>query len=188
MASRTERLHSSLSRTWKTPKPSMGIFRPLCKAADGFRGDGVGLIITSSRPPTTTTTPSPPPVRTGQNSTKNGIRERPSFGGLFFLPLTKRTPAGRYLQTSGKAVYVVSIAALTPFQTYSCMPFQATALEGECLPAMPLVSDGSAPWPKPYKPQGVLPDPPVKGWKERGKRAAQGANSRIFPKFITFLR
>ena len=62
-------MHSSLSRTWKTPKPSMGIFRPLCKAADGFRGDGVGLITTSSRPPTTTTTPSPPPVRTGRGST-----------------------------------------------------------------------------------------------------------------------
>ena len=70
MASRTERLHSSMSRTWKTPKPSMGIFRPLCKAADGFRGDGVGLIITSWKPPTTTTTPSPPPVRTGRSSTK----------------------------------------------------------------------------------------------------------------------
>lgn len=70
MASRTERLHSSLSRTWKTPKPSMGIFCPLCKAADGSRGDGVGLIITSSRPPTTTTIPSPPPVRTGRSSTK----------------------------------------------------------------------------------------------------------------------
>ena len=41
MASRTERLHSSMSRTWKTPKPSMGIFRPLCKVADGSRGDGV---------------------------------------------------------------------------------------------------------------------------------------------------
>ena len=65
-----ERLHSSMSRTWKTPKPSMGIFRPLCKVADGSRGDGVGLIITSSRPPTTTTTPSPPPVRTGRSSTK----------------------------------------------------------------------------------------------------------------------
>ena len=70
MASRTERLHSSMSRTWKTPKPSMGIFRPLCKVADGSRGDGVGLIITSSRPPTTTTIPSPPPVRTGRSSTK----------------------------------------------------------------------------------------------------------------------
>ena len=70
MASRTERLHSSMSRTWKTPKPSMGIFRPLCKVADGSRGDGVGLIITSSRPPTTTTTPSPPPVRTGRSLTK----------------------------------------------------------------------------------------------------------------------
>ena len=70
MASRTERLHSSMSRAWKTPKPSMGIFRPLCKVADGSRGDGVGLIITSSRPPTTTTTPSPPPVRTGRSLTK----------------------------------------------------------------------------------------------------------------------
>ena len=70
MASRTERLHSSLSRTWKTPKPSMGIFCPLCKVADGFRGDGVGLIITSWKPPTTTTTPSPPPVRTGRSLTK----------------------------------------------------------------------------------------------------------------------
>ena len=69
IASRTERLHSSMSRTWKTSKPSMGIFRPLCKAADGSRGDGVGLIITSSRPPMTTTTPSPPPVRTGRSST-----------------------------------------------------------------------------------------------------------------------
>ena len=67
------------------------------------------------------------------------------------------------------------------------MPFQATALEGECLPAMPLVSDGSAPWPKPYKPQGVLPDPPVKGGKERGKRAAQGANSlQIVDKWIDY--
>ena len=103
------------------------------------------------------------------------------------MPLTKRTPAGRYLQTSGKAVYVASIAALTPFQTYSCMPFQATALEGQFLPAMPLVSDGSAPWPKPYKLQGVLLDPPVKGGKERGKRAAQGANSlQIVDKWIDY--
>lgn len=70
MASRTERLHSSMSRTWKTPKPSMGIFRPLCKVADGSRGDGVGLIITSWKPPTTTTIPSPPPVRTGRSLTK----------------------------------------------------------------------------------------------------------------------
>ena len=33
MASSTERLHSSLSRTWKTPKPSMGILMALFSVA-----------------------------------------------------------------------------------------------------------------------------------------------------------
>ena len=66
-------------------------------------------------------------------------------------------PFTQYPITQGHEVSG-EIAALTPFQTYSCMPFQATALEGLFLPAMPLVSDKSAPWPKPYKLQGVLPD------------------------------
>ena len=55
------------------------------------------------------------------------------------------------------------------FPNIFCMPFQATALEGQFLPAMPLVSDGSAPWPKPYKPQGVLPDCADRLIAERGK-------------------
>ena len=81
-------------------------------------------------------------MRTGQNSTKNGIRERPSFGGLFFLPFTKRTPAGRYLQTSGKAVYVVSIAALTPSQTYSACPSRQLLWKGSFCLLCPLFRMG----------------------------------------------
>ena len=36
MASSTERLHSSLSRTWKTPKPSIGILIPLFSIANSM--------------------------------------------------------------------------------------------------------------------------------------------------------
>ena len=83
----------------------------------------------------------PSSVRTGQNSTKTSYGKA-LFRGPFLLPLTKRT-SGRKVPADIRQGCVRRFYCRSDtFPNIFCMPFQATALEGQFLPAMPLFRMG----------------------------------------------